>query len=266
MRISTEDSKQRGASALEASFAMIPVCLACLLGVELVHAHQSKQLVSLALHEAGRQASVTAADPDQVERAFARALSPLFTPAGRHASPHKRQEATIARYAQLYGLPLWQLALNDVEVGSLKSPEYRSVQLDLIYLHEPLHAWLRQVLGQSARWLKAKPFGLAAHAQQQGLVAIRLSRRVMLHASEVKQSSKSLSENATQQPEQALDGLQTRGYGPPPPEPRLILQRAETALHPSSQNLPPTKASTLGTVQRELDEQHLCGVLLCCAP
>ena len=61
MRMWTKLSQQRGASALEASLAIVPVLLVCLLGIELVNANQSKQLISLALQEAGRTASIVAA-------------------------------------------------------------------------------------------------------------------------------------------------------------------------------------------------------------
>ena len=146
MRMSTKHSQQRGASALEASLALVPVLLVCLLGIEFVHAHQSKQLVSLALQEAGRKASITDADHHTINQTFAQALIPLFTPAGQYATPLARLEATIARHERLYALPLWQLELTELSRHGMRPHDHRALQLDLLYLHEPRQAWLRQAL------------------------------------------------------------------------------------------------------------------------
>jgi hypothetical protein len=296
MRISTKCSKQLGASALETSFAVIPVLLVCLLGIELIHAHQHKQLVSLALHEAGRQASVAAADHHKVERAFALALSPLFAPAGQHASPLDRQKATIARYRQRYALPLWQLELTDVKIGSAKSHGYRTVRLDLIYLHEPLQSWLRQALRQTKLWLGTRPDGLAQKAQQQGLIAIRLSRSVVIHSREVKRGPKMWLEDDKQARAQTLHGQPNLMKGLPP-QPQAVLKDLQATM-PSSRNgsaevsrrhgetlaqtlfdsrpkdtFNPTrdsagraKTSTSVLLTQDPKKQDLCGVLLCCLP
>ena len=266
MRISTEFSKQRGTSALEASLAVIPVLLLCLMGLELVYAHQSKQLASLALQEAGRQASVTAADHPQVERAFALALSPLFTPAGQHANPQARQKATIERYRRLYDLPLWQLELSEVDVWDAKPHEYRAVQLDLLYLHEPVHSWVRKALQQSAGWLSASPNGLTVKAQQQGLVAMRMSRRVVIHASTLEHTPKSWPKKTEQQPQQGLNGrlplVQELQAAPTPHNVRtstLFSQRSDSW----GKNFQP---ATLVPLKQESEKEDLCGVLLCCLP
>lgn len=266
MRMSTEYFKQRGASALEASLAIVPVLLVCMLGLELVHAQQSKQLVSLALQEAGRSASVTAADRDKVNQAFAQALAPLFMPPGHYTSALARLEATIARYERLYALPLWQLELTELTGQGAHPHGRRAMQLDLIYLHEPRLSWLRQALGQSARWLSTQPDGLAAKARQQGLVAMPLSRRVVLHASEAQHGSKrlfagvkqtsahpfNLQQTLTQTLTQAI--TQTRAASTP-----------TGRFYSTTEQTQPPKHSTLGAVQQTLDKDDLCGVLLCCA-
>ena len=266
MRMSTEYSKQRGASALEASLAIVPVLLVCMLGLELVHAHQSKQLVSLALQEAGRTASITAADRDKVNQTLTQALAPLFMPAGQYTSALARLEATIARYERLYALPLWQLELTELTGQAAHPHGHRAMQLDLIYLHEPRLSWLRQALGQSARWPSTQPDGLAAKARQQGLVAMPLSRRVVLHASEAQHSSKrvfagveqtsahpfNLQQTLTQTLTQAL--TQTRAASTP-----------TARFYSTTEQTQQTKHSTLGAVQHTLDKDDLCGVLLCCA-
>jgi hypothetical protein len=269
MWMSTECSKQRGASALEASVAVVPVLLVCLLGLELVHAHQVKQLASLALHEASRVASVTGADHKQVNRAFAQALAPRFAPASQVANASERQGATLARYRRLYALPLWQLEITDVRGLSSQPHAFRAVQLDLIYLHEPLQSWLRQLLKQSARWQSSNPNGLISRAQQQGLVAMRLSRKAVLHSSGVNQHPKSLLEAIPQQPQQDMnerqgssgrqgrDPWQPRMQEPPPAPPKI-------QLNSIAESVGPPKALTLAPLKPE--KEDLCGVLLCCAP
>lgn len=302
--MSTECSRQQGASALEASFAVVPVLLVCLLGLELVHAHQVKQLASLALHEAGRLASVTGADHKQVNRAFARALAPRFAPNGQTAHASERQDATLARYRHTYALPLWQLVVTDVRGLSPQPHAFRAVQLDLIYLHEPLQTWLRQLLKQSARWQNANPNGLISRAQQQGLVAMRLSRKAVIHSNGVHQHPKSLLENIPQQAQQNMNERQVpstqQGLSPWQPStqrpqletspqdrrpqapdrqhsdskseivetatlaPNRFDSRPTVQLDTIAKSVAPTKASTLVPLKPE--KEDLCGVLLCCAP
>ena len=262
MRISTDYSQQRGASALEASLAIVPVLLVCLLGIELVHAHQSKQLISLALQEAGRSASVTAANRDKVNQAFAQALAPLFMPPGHNTSALARLEATIARYERLYALPLWQLELTDLTGQGLPRHDRRAMRLDLIYLHEPRHAWLRQAIGQSARWLSIQPDGLAAKARQQGLVAMPLSRRVVLHASEAQHGSKRVFAGVKQTSAHQFNLQKTLT--------QALTQTREAStptarFYSTTEQTQPTKHSTLVFLQQTLDTDNLCGVLLCCA-
>jgi len=296
MWISSEYSKQRGASALETSFAVVPVLLVGMLGLEFVHAHQTKQLVSLALHEAARTASVTVADRNKVERAFALSLSPLFTPAGEHFSPLDRQEATQTRYRRLYALPLWQIERTEVNVWGERPHEHRAVQLDLIYLHEPLQSWLRKVLQQSARWLSTSPNGLIAKAQQQGLVPMRLSRKAVIHAGAVQHAQQSLLKNTEQPPQQTLNKRQSlmQGLRPPPepvlrdmwpsipagqdsdtelrirqreaPEQTMPASRPQDELDSTAERASRIKTSTLVPFKQRLKQQELCGVLLCCLP
>ena len=262
MRLSTKYSQQRGASALEASLALVPVLLVCLLGIELVHAHQSKQLVSLALQEAGRTASITNADHHQANQAFAQALAPLFMPAGQYADGLARLEATIARHQRRYALPLWQLKLTELKDRGANPSGYRVLQLDLLYLHEPRHSWLRHALQQSALWVSAEPNGLRAKARQQGLLPIPLSRKAVLHTSEVKHGSKAATkaviESAKQTPVQELSvqqaAMNTR-----------VNSRPAKGLYASKEQAHPDESSALSSKQQETDQDSLCGVLLCCA-
>jgi|GEM_PF-715256 hypothetical protein len=278
MWISAEDSKQRGASALEASLAVVPVLLVCLLGVELVHAHQVKQLASLALQEAGRVASIKGAHHNQVNQAFAQALAPRFATIGRAANASDRQDATLARYRRTYALPLWQLKLTDVKGLSAQPHAFRAVQLDLIYLHEPLQPWLRHVLRHSTRWLSASRNGLIVQAQQQGLIAMQFSRKAVIHSNGIHQRPKPFPEDIPQPPQPT----------PPPQNMRTAVpfsqpsdsrgERVQTVtLAPTrsdsrpknrfdsiAESVGPTKALTL--VPLKPKKEDLCGVLLCCAP
>ncbi len=258
MRISTEYFKQRGASALEASLVIVPVLLVCLLGIELVHAHQSKQLLSLALQEAGRTASITAADHYKVNQTFTQAFAPVFMPAGQYASALARLEATIARYERLYALPLWQLKLTELTGQGVPSHGRQTMQLDLIYLHEPRHSWLRHALRQSARWLSAQSNGLATKARQQGLVPMSLSRRVVLHASETKHGSKKVHEGGKQTSAHQFNLQQTLAQ-------TRAVSTHKAGLYSATEQTQPAKHSTLGSLQQTLNKDNLCGVLLCCA-
>jgi hypothetical protein len=201
-------------------------------------------------------------------------------------------------------LPLWQLEVTDIQGLSAQPHAFHAVQLDLIYLHEPLQPWLRHILKQSARWQSATPNGLITRAQRQGLVAIRLSRRAVIHSNGVHQHPKSLLEDSLQQLQrdmnerqvssmhQGLRAWQPHTHGPrptpPPPDRRAkvpdrqlsdsrggIVETATLAptksdsrptdrLDSIAKSIAPTKALTLVPIKPE--EEDLCGVLLCCAP
>lgn len=278
MWISNENSKQRGASALEASLAVVPVLLVCLLGVELVHAHQVKQLASLALQEAGRVASVTGANHNQVNQAFAQALAPRFATAGRAANASVRQAATLARYRRVYAVPLWQLKLTDVKGLSAQPHAFQAVQLDLIYLHEPLQPWLRHILKQSTRWLSTSPNGLIVQAQQQGLVAMQLSRKAVIHSNGVHQRPKPFPEDIPQPPQPTPPSKNMRtavpfiestdSRGETVQTATLASTRSDAGLKDrfgsTAESVGPTKTLTLVPLKPE--KEDLCGVLLCCAP
>lgn len=265
MWMSTECSKQCGASALEASVAVVPVLLVCLLGLELVHAHQVKQLASLALHEAGREASVSGAEHKRVNQAFARAFAPRFAPAGQAGNASQRQDATIGRYQRLYALPLWQLELTDIKSWGTQPHIFRAVELELLYLHEPLQPWLRKVLKQSVRWLSASPSGLTAKAQQQGLIAMRLTRRAVIHSNSAQrpQSTSTPKVRQTTIPDLQRSDSSVKRHQPE-------TQTQASAFGPKDQlgsiaeSVGPTKALTVVPLKPE--KEDLCGVLLCCAP
>jgi hypothetical protein len=41
--------------------------------------------------------------------------------------------------------------------------------------------------------------------------------------------------------------------------------RPKTALYAFKENIHPTKTSNLGSLQQTIDNDNLCGILLCCA-
>ena len=260
MQILTQLCQQKGASTLETSLVVLPVMLVCLLGFELVQAHQARHLVNLALQEAGRAAAVSPAGSGKVAQTFAQALWPLFTPAGKYANPAQRQAATLARYQSSYGLPVWQLTTTTLAKNR--------AQLDLIYVHEPGQAWLRKVLQLSAQQLPAfAENDLAAQARQRGLLALRLSHRVVLHASEVQATTRALkSEPTPERLETNTRALHVRNNfvtSSLSAQPRGV----NPAVNAPQQNSIKA-ASSAGLSQEQLaqQDQALCGVLLCCAP
>ncbi len=172
--------RQNGTSTLEATLFAIPVLFVCLSGIELVQVHQVKQLAGLALHEAGRAASVNAGDATAINQRFAQALLPRFAPAGKHFSTAQRRDATLARYRSSYGLPLWQ-----IEATQFKP---RRLQLDLIYLHEPMQPWLRQLLKIGSAWQDPAQNRVVTQARREGLIAIRLTHQVVLHGDGLKRA------------------------------------------------------------------------------
>ncbi len=180
MRRLTPFFRQDGTSTLEASLFLIPVLFVCLLGIELVQVHQIKQLAALALHEAGRAASVNTGNSNAINKRFAQALLPRFAPAGRHLSTAQRRDATLARYRSLYKLPLWQIQATEFKPQRLR--------LDLIYLHEPMQPWLRQLLKISSVSQDSTQNNLVTQARRHGLIAIRLTHQVVLHSDELQRA------------------------------------------------------------------------------
>ena len=180
MRRLTPFFRQGGASTLEATLFAIPVIFVCLLGVELVQVHQVKQLAGLALHEAGRAASVSAGDSSVINQRFAQALLPRFAPAGKHLSTTQRRDATLARYQSIYGLPLWQLRATQLMP--------RRLQLYLIYVHEPMQPWLRQLLTIGSVSQDPTQNELVTQARRHGLIVIRLTHQVVLHGDGLKRA------------------------------------------------------------------------------
>jgi len=105
----THRPRQRGASMVEFVLVALPLLLVGLVVIEIGHALMARQVLRLALHEAMRAGAVQHGEPRVMAAAFESALTPLYVPAGNHASPQARMRASHARVQHSAGLPLWRL-------------------------------------------------------------------------------------------------------------------------------------------------------------
>jgi hypothetical protein len=101
--------QQHGAAMVEFAVAALPLLFCALFVVEAARWHMTRQMLNLALLEAARAGSVAHARPMVMERAFERALLPLFEPAGRHASAQARMRAAFLDIARQTGVLAWNL-------------------------------------------------------------------------------------------------------------------------------------------------------------
>lgn len=107
---SPNPAKVSGSSLIEFSVAAIPVLLIGLGSIEAAQWFYIKQAVSLALVQAGRAGIVEHANPQVIEAAFERALSPLYPPTAAQSS-EQRMRAKFARRSAKTGLPPWQIEI-----------------------------------------------------------------------------------------------------------------------------------------------------------
>jgi len=176
---------QHGAAMAETLLALLPVVLLGSLCIELAHGYQERQLLTLALQEAGRIAAVHQADPQHWQKALDRSLSRLFEPAGRYSSSYVRRDQERAAFQLKFSLPLWQMIHLD------STPE--TIHLKLTYLHNPWQEWLRKTIrtiyshSQNIQKAGVQDRGPAAdlvrQAWRQGLIPIVLEHRVLRHRS-----------------------------------------------------------------------------------
>lgn len=174
--------RQQGTGLVEAILLIIPVLLLGTLGVELARGYQVKQLMLLALQEAGRVAAVHQGNHAAWQPTLTRGLSRIYIPAGRYANPQARLKAERERFQQKFSLPLWQ--------ATVTSPSRDTLHLKLTYLHAPMQDWLRTTLGlivrASRRWqtgAAGKPNDFALRAWRQGLIPIVVEYKTLKHRS-----------------------------------------------------------------------------------
>jgi len=94
---------------MEFALAALPVLLAGLLVFEVTRWQMVRQMLDLALLEAARAGATGHADPRVIERAFIRALLPLFEPGGRHGGALARMQAEFADIEQSLGGRAWRI-------------------------------------------------------------------------------------------------------------------------------------------------------------
>ena len=102
--------RQRGTSAVEFTLVAIPMLLVGLGTLELARWFFIKQAISLALLEAGRAGIIDHARPATIEKAFERALLPLF-PATTRQSASQRLQRSLAQRQAATGAPAWQIRI-----------------------------------------------------------------------------------------------------------------------------------------------------------
>lgn len=129
---------QYGVTLLETLIALLPVILIASLCIELARAYQIRQLLTLSLQETARVAAVHQGAPQSWQPALRDALSKLFVPPGRFATPQARRDAAAQTFQKEFGLPLWQAS------RLASSPE--TIHLRLTYLYNPMQDWLRVML------------------------------------------------------------------------------------------------------------------------
>ena len=149
---------QSGAALLECLLALLPILLVGSLCLELARGYQLRHLLTLSLQEAARVAAVHQGDPREWQPVLERSLSRLFIPAGRFTHAHARHEASRRAFQTRFKLPLWRA----LQVAS----DSDTIHLRLVYLHRPMHEWLRILLQ-------------AFNPEQHGLIPLVVDYRVL---------------------------------------------------------------------------------------
>jgi len=109
MRIKLSARRQHGAAIIETCLVLMPLLLFTGLVFEFTHSYKVRQIAQLALYEAARAGSVSAARPERIEQTFRNAILPLFVPAGRHLSAESRLDAATRTILKDTGLKHWQI-------------------------------------------------------------------------------------------------------------------------------------------------------------
>jgi|Laugresbdmm110sd_1035091.scaffolds.fasta_scaffold86009_1 hypothetical protein len=181
---------QGGATLIETTFGLLAVLFFAGLCLELMQAHQTRHLISLALQEAARVAAVTRANPEHWRPVLIRGLRPTY------ASTAAQQQH--ARLTQLHGLaPYFVEALPHARArqtqghGALLTPSHPGqptdavLHLRLTYFYVPKQPWLRAAIKMMGE-LSAVPHGahtrLLKMARTSGLIPIVVEYKVLMHS------------------------------------------------------------------------------------
>lgn len=173
--------KQIGTAFAETLLVLLPILLASSVCFELARGFQLRHQLTLSLQAAARVAAVHHGAPQAWQPALHEALSILFVPAGRYASPQARRDASCLMFKQRFHLPCWHA----VALAST----HETIHLRLTYLHRPLQEWLRVVLQNVMRLSPklgqagANQRSLEQQAWRLGLIPMVVEYRVLRHRS-----------------------------------------------------------------------------------
>lgn len=103
--------KQSGLGSVEFLLIAAPVSLLGLGSVETAYWYISRQAGNLALLEAARSAATHHGNPASIERAFEKALLPLFASSGSFSGPQQRMQAYFASVTQKTGQTPWRIVI-----------------------------------------------------------------------------------------------------------------------------------------------------------
>lgn len=142
---------QHGQAAVEFLLAAPVVLLLGLGSIEAIHWYFVRQAVSQALAQAARVAITQQADPAILDKAFSKALLPLYASPSPQLS-RARLERAMARREAATGLPAWRIEIRSPDISSFADfasgnpdlPSSAFPTIDNDYLHEQHQARLKQ--------------------------------------------------------------------------------------------------------------------------
>jgi hypothetical protein len=180
---------QGGATLIETTLGLLVVLFFAGLCLELMQAHQTRHLITLALQEAARVAAVTRANPEYWRPVLTRGLRPTYA---SKAAQHQH-----ARLTQLHGLAPYSVevlpharARQSQDHGAVLNPPHPGqptdavLHLRLTYLYVPKQPWLRaaiKAMGELSTAPQGEHTRLLKSARVSGLIPIVVEYKVLMH-------------------------------------------------------------------------------------
>ncbi|NYT85572.1 TadE/TadG family type IV pilus assembly protein [Pollutimonas harenae] len=127
-----QHSSQAGAGLIEFSIIAVPILLLGLGSIEVAHWLLTRQVVSLALLEAGRAGISTHARPESMAQAFEYALLPLFPATSGHSARQNQQLAFEQRKRDTASTP-WKITVlspSSAAFNDFADPQLRQAAYD----------------------------------------------------------------------------------------------------------------------------------------
>ena len=180
---------QGGATLIETTFSLLVVLFFAGLCLELMQAHQTRHLISLALQEAARVAAVTRANPEHWRPVLIRGLRLTYTStAAQYQHARLTQRHGLAPYSVevLPHAPARQRQGHDalLDTPHPGQPTDAVLHLRLTYLYVPKQPWLKAAI-KALGELSAAPQGghirLLKAARASGLIPIVVEYKVLMH-------------------------------------------------------------------------------------